>query len=1129
MANDEGKDKEYLSTDPIGAAHATYTTEPVITPGLEAIVTDSHSSISDYEKRKHGEELQEQKVESEGIPATRAITTATTVSAVTTRSTEAPPLPKKPWYKRLNPFKDSKKPPIPKERIISREYRAGFFSLLTFQWMAPLMELGYQRPLEVNDIWLVNPNRRAEPLSQKLQVSFDKRVSKGDKYPLLFALHETFLFEIWLGGAASLVAAILQVIAPFTLRFLIAFANKAYIAQVRRQAPPHIADGIGLVIAITIMQAIQSLGTNHFIYRGQIVGAQSRGVLTDVIFEKAMRISGRAKAGGRKIEEKAGKVQQSEVQEAEKTKQGFMKSVFTRSSRAKKGQKSTQEGAAGVLGDGHGWGNGRIVNLMSTDTYRVDQACGMMHMMWTSPISILLTLVVLIVNLTYSALAGFSLLVLGVPLLTEVIKGLLKRRKRINKVTDERVSLTQEILHSVRFVKFFGWESAFLDRLESIRRKEIRAIQILLAIRNAINAVSMSLPIFASMLSFITYSLSKHPLDPAPIFSSLALFNSLRMPLSLLPLVISQTTDAWASLGRMQEFLKAEEQEDAFNWDMEAKQALSMDHADFTWERTVTQDNPNAKLTPLKGQQKSKQSNIAKQEQSENDDKDDSSDVTQFEPFKLQDMNFSIGRNELIAVIGSVGSGKSSLLAALAGDMRKTSGSVSMSANRAFCPQYAWIQNASVKENILFGKDYDKRWYEAVISACSLQPDLDVLPHGDLTEIGERGITLSGGQKQRLNIARAIYFNSDIILMDDPLSAVDSHVGRHMFDEAICGLLHNKCRILATHQLHVLNRCDRIIWMQEGRIEKIDTFENLMSENEGFRKLMASTAQEEERDEEAEVEGGEIEDEKKAAKKHKVSKKGAALMQQEERAVKAVPWSVYQAYINASGSALFGPFTIFLLIISQGTNIVSSLWLSWWTSNKFGYSTGLYIGIYALFGVLQALMMYAFSVALSVLGTRSSRVLLQNAMYRVLRAPMSFFDTTPLGRITNRFSKDVDIMDNNLTDAMRMYFFTLAMITSGMSLNAPLSFSIISLANIAASFHPDHSLLPLLCHCLSALVRHVPFLSFLLQGICKRDETSRGRSSIRSLRSLRRVSPRHRKHQSLWSRGSIHQGSQRRH
>ena len=1039
MADDGVKDKEYLSTDPIGAAHATYTQEPVDTSPLEAVVTDSHASTSDFEKRSHDDEIQEKKLEVEGLEATRTVTTATTASAVTTRSTEAPPPPTKPWFKRLNPLKRSRKPAVPKERLVSREYRAGFLSLLTFQWMAPLMEVGYQRPLEPNDIWLVNPNRAAEPLSRKMQISFEKRVARGDKYPLLFALHETFFFEIWLGGFASLVSAILQVISPFTLRFLISFANKAYIAKLRSQTPPHIADGVGLVIAITVMQAIQSLGTNHFIYRGQIVGAQSRGVLTDVIFEKAMKISGRAKAGGKKIETEFEKEKSTEAHEAETKHPGTFRSMLTRFRRSRSRPNLAQDKAPGVLGDGQGWGNGRIVNLMSTDTYRVDQACGMMHMLWTSPISILVTLIVLIVNLTYSALAGFSLLVLGVPLLTEVIKGLLRRRKRINKTTDERVSLTQEILHSVRFVKFFGWESAFLDRLGAIRRKEIRAIQILLSIRNAINAVSMSLPIFASMLSFITYSLSKHPLDPAPIFSSLALFNSLRMPLSLLPLVISQVTDAWASLGRMQEFLIAEEQQDAFIWDMKAKEAVSLQDADFTWERTVTQDDPNAKIGQEKSQKKSKKSHEVSEKERQMTDggTDSTSDVSQAEPFKLQNISFSIGRKELIAVIGSVGSGKSSLLAALAGDMRKTSGSVSMSANRAFCPQYAWIQNASVKENILFGKDYDKKWYEAVISSCSLQPDLDVLPHGDLTEIGERGITLSGGQKQRLNIARAIYFNSDIILMDDPLSAVDSHVGRHMFDEAICGLLRDKCRILATHQLHVLSRCDRIIWMQEGRIEKIDTFANLMSENEGFQRLMASTTQEEEKEEEAEVEGGEIEDERKGAKKRKAAKRGAALMQQEERAVKAVPWSVYQAYINASGSVMFGPFTIFLLIISQGTNIVSSLWLSWWTSNKFGYSTGVYIGVYAVFGVLQAVMMYAFSVALSVLGTRSSRALLQNAMYRVLRAPMSFFDTTPLGRITNRFSKDVDIMDNNLTDAMRMYFFTLAMITSGKSTFSP--------------------------------------------------------------------------------------------
>ena len=596
------------------------------------------------------------------------------------------------------------------------------------------------------------------------------------------------------------------------------------------------------------------------------------------------------------------------------------------------------------------------------------------------------------------------------------------------------MSLTQEVLQAVRFVKYFGWESSFLERIEDIRKREISGIQILLAIRNAINAVSMSLPIFASMLSFITYSLSNHALDPAPIFSSLALFNSLRLPLNLLPLVMGQVIDAWASLGRIQDYMLAEEQDDGFDWDKESKSALSVKQASFTWERTITQ-NPEKAIQQTKAQlsdvkKAGKASSNATKSVDEKGGIDSASTLTAQEPFGLHGIDISFGRNELIAVIGGVGSGKSSLLAALAGDMRRTSGSVTLAATRAFCPQYAWIQNASVRDNVLFGKDYDRSWYDEVVDACALKPDLDMLPHGDLTEIGERGITISGGQKQRLNIARAIYFNSDIVLMDDPLSAVDAHVGRHIFDHAICGLLKDKCRILATHQLHVLNRCDRIVWLQEGRIESVDTFSNLMLYNEAFKELMASTAQEEMANEEAQVNEDEVKDEEKDAKKRKAAKKGAALMQQEERAVKSVSWSVYGDYVRASGTILNAPLLILLLIISQGANIVTSLWLSWWTSNKFGYSTGTYIGVYAGLGIVQALLMFAFSVTLSFLGTKASKVMLHRAMTRALRAPMQFFDTTPLGRITNRFAKDVDHMDNMLTDAIRMYFFTIAMITS---------------------------------------------------------------------------------------------------
>ncbi|KAL8730032.1 MAG: hypothetical protein Q9166_004356 [cf. Caloplaca sp. 2 TL-2023] len=1017
MADTGRQEKEY--EDPMGPANSTNTAEPVATEPLQSVVSDSDTSFDKAEKE-------------ERPYADRTLTTTTTRSSVTAEPREDDPLTKKPWYKSLNPFKSRIPPPVPKERIVSRECKAGLWSRLTWQWMAPLMHKGYQRPLELNDIWLVNPDREAGVLAQRLGASFKRRAANKDRYPLLWAIHETFHVEFWTGGLCNLMASIVQVISPFTLRYLISFATQAYVAQQMKRPPPNIGRGIGLVLAITFMQLLQSFGTNHFIYRGQMVGAQARGVLITLIFEKAMRLSGRAKAGGKALDDQK---EEKEGQELLKVKEGLLKRLINRKLSPQGGPKSTPDKAQGIAGGGGGWGNGKIVNLMSVDTYRIDQASGMFHMVWTSPIAILITLVVLLVNLSYSALAGFALLVIGIPVLTKAIKILFVRRRAINEITDQRVSLTQEVLQSVRFVKYFGWETSFLERIKQIRKREIRSIQFLLAIRNAINAVSMSLPIFASMLSFITYSLSQHPLDPAPIFSSLALFNSLRLPLNLLPLVIGQVIDAWASIGRIQEFLLAEEQADDFKWDMEGKHAVVMEKADFTWERTVTRDSDEngpqttEQVKVVKKAEKLEKAAIkAGRSSMVGEGTDSASTLTSTEPFKLHGMNFTLGRNELVAVIGSVGSGKSSLLAALAGDMRRTDGQVTMGASRAFCPQYAWIQNATVRDNIVFGKEYQRKWYNEVVDACALRPDLEMLPHQDMTEIGERGITVSGGQKQRLNIARAIYFDSDIILMDDPLSAVDAHVGRHIFDNAICGLLQDKCRILATHQLHVLNRCDRIIWMQEGKIESIDTFDNLINHHEGFQRMMASTAQEEKQDDD--ISEDEVEEDKKDAKKRKVSKRGAALMQQEERAVRSVPWKVYKEYISASGTILNGPMVIFLLICSQGANIVTSLWLSYWTSNKFGYSVGVYIGTYAALGVAQALLMFAFSVTLSVLGTTSSRVMLHDAMTRVLRAPMGFFDTTPLGRITNRFSKDVDTLDNNLTDAIRMYFFTLAMIIS---------------------------------------------------------------------------------------------------
>ncbi|KAH6672921.1 ABC multidrug transporter-like protein [Halenospora varia] len=1027
---DSSREKDYMPSDLEAAAENPDHEEPLDDDNDEKekdfIEINAHGGPSSHSSSDN-EDLEKEK----RLVMDRTKSQATDASVITRTETNAskPPEPK-PWYKNPNPLRWGKIPPVPDSRTTSREYTAGFFSMVYFQWMAPLMSVGYKRPLEQNDIWTVNPDRTAEKMTEKLKASFKKRVTRGDKYPLLWALHETFQTEFWIGGMCQFFANLLQVISPYTLRYLIQFATDAYRAQQRGQPAPHIGKGIGLVIGITFMQMCQSLGTNHFIYRGMMVGGQSRAVLIAIIFEKSMSISGRAKAGGRSLKENGEEAKQEDGN-ANKTKKGF----FGREKKPKGAKTGTANAGKGISGDGTGWANGKVVNLMSVDTYRVDQACGLFHLTWTAPIACVVTLVLLLVNLTYSALAGFALLVIGLPALTQAVKSLFKRRRKINKVTDQRVSLTQEILQAVRFVKYFGWETAFLNRLGEIRDREISAIQVLLAIRNAINAVSMSLPIFASMLAFVTYSLTDHGLAPAEVFSSLALFNSLRLPLNLLPLVIGQVTDAWSSVYRIQEYLMSEDQDDEAKFDGETENAVDMEHADFTWERTVTQDPDAVKTTgkkPTKEEAKAeKKAEKAKKSMEVSPGvltPDDGSTLAEDrEPFKLQNMNFSIGRNELVAIIGGVGSGKSSLLAALAGDMRRTKGDVTIGASRAFCPQYSWIQNATVRENILFGKEMDRAWYKKVIDACALQPDLDMLPQGDKTEIGERGITVSGGQKQRLNIARAIYFDSDLILMDDPLSAVDAHVGRHIFDNAILGLLKDKARILATHQLWVLRRCDRIIWMDEGKIQAVDTFDNLMNGHPAFQLLMETTAVEEKHEKEDNVNDDEVEDEKKAIKK---KRKGPTLMQAEERAVKSVPWSVYVDYIRASGSLLNAPIVFLFLILSQGANIATSLWLSWWTSDKFGYSKGIYIGVYGALGAAQALLLFFFALALTMMGTIASKTMLNRAITRALRAPMSFFDTTPLGRITNRFSRDVDVMDNNLTDAMRMYFLTLAMILS---------------------------------------------------------------------------------------------------
>ncbi|CAG8488090.1 12093_t:CDS:10, partial [Acaulospora colombiana] len=338
---------------------------------------------------------------------------------------------------------------------------------------------------------------------------------------------------------------------------------------------------------------------------------------------------------------------------------------------------------------------------------------------------------------------------------------------------------------------------------------------------------------------------------------------------------------------------------------------------------------------------------------------------------QLQSINLLIPRGKLVAIVGSVGSGKSSLLSALVGEMKRVHGEVIFGGSVGYCPQNAWIQNATLRMNVTFGLPFHEERYSQVIRDCCLEPDLAILPAGDMTEIGEKGINLSGGQKQRVNIARAVYFDADIVLLDDPLSA------SYLFTNCIQGALSKKTRLLVTHHLQVLTRVDYIIFMDNGKISEQGTYEQLMKDNKKFSELINEFGEVEE------SEGSEIMldlDSKRVENDFKLTGflPAKELMQKEERVTGAVENSVYLTYIRAAGGIILIPIILFLLIMMQGSNIGSMI-------------------IYCAWGISEGLFSILVALSFSFAGLVAAKNLHNKAIKRVLRAPVGFFDTTPLG------------------------------------------------------------------------------------------------------------------------------------
>ncbi|KAI0008057.1 P-loop containing nucleoside triphosphate hydrolase protein [Xylariaceae sp. FL0662B] len=863
---------------------------------------------------------------------------------------------------------------VPLKQTSCPETTAGVLSRLTFSWITPLITVGNRRRLENDDIWLVNPKRSVNILTEIFYAVLQGRIDR--EHILLLALYDTFKHDFWVSGLWRLVVSLSQVAIPVSLRFILSFVTEAYAAAKIRSAVgdeqtdvqgPSPWKGVGLVAMLIMLQLILSLSTTHFTYRSAVLGAQARGMLVAAIFEKSTIISGDAQA-------------------AVSTAQGEERHNSTQNPR----------------------NSGNDISKMSSDTALVDQAARALHLTWTTPITLVLVFGILAVYLASSAVVGICLLLVGIPGLTIAVKSSIRRQSEIRQTSNARISLTQEILRSSRFVKFNAWERPFLAKLRDLRKKEIGLLTKLLLTKDVVHVISFSLPVFAAMLSFIVFSKTGHRLTAANVFSSLTLFSTLRVPFNAWSVAAGQVAEGWAALKRLEAFFLAEEHDEDVIWDQQSHLAISLERASFSWGQA---GNPRDAANSM-------QLGIYPRTTS----------------FSLVDIDFSVYHGELLAVVGPVGSGKSSLLCALAGQMRKAKGDFVIGAevmSRALCPQNAWIQHASLKDNILFGRPMNRELYDRTIEACSLKADIQALPAGDETEIGERGINLSGGQRQRINLARAIYADTDIVLMDDPLSAVDAHVGRHIFEHAICGMMKRKTRILVTHHLHVLSRCSRVLWIDNGHVKALGTYDNLVRAEPGFRAMISvAMGAENEAILYPEINRHAATADRTQPTREKQAIGDGVLVKEESQGARA-PLHVIKSYARSSGHLLNAAIPIVILVLAQGSTTMTNVWLSFWTSNRFGtLSQNGYISIYVALAVAQATLAFLFAATVSVLGSRASRRMLDRAIAKIVGAPLSFHDSQPLGRIMNLFTHDAEAMDQRLPDSLGKFLSSIALVFS---------------------------------------------------------------------------------------------------
>ncbi|XP_051530363.1 ATP-binding cassette sub-family C member 3-like isoform X2 [Myxocyprinus asiaticus] len=899
------------------------------------------------------------------------------------------------------------------------ETTAGFLSKMTFWWFTSMAIKGYKSPLENKDLWSLNKHDSSEMVvpnllnewevekskaqseqSMKEQATYTKagtgaetnnvggspeevevllsKRKESQKPSFLWALLRAFGPYFLIGSAFKLLQDLITFINPQLLSLLIGFTKQSGVPSWWGYTLAFLMFGSSLLQTLILHQHFQYCFVTGMRLRTGIIGA---------IYRKSLVLTNEAK----------------------------------RSSTV-----------------------GEVVNLMSVDAQRFMDLTTFLNMLWSAPLQIILALFFLWKNLGPSVLAGVAVMVLLIPFNAFIAMKTRTYQVEQMKHKDDRIKLMNEILNGIKVLKLYAWEISFKEKVLQIRQKELNVLR-KTAYLSALSTMAWtSAPFLVALTTFAVYVTvdKENVLDAEKAFVSLSLFNILRFPLNMLPQVISSIVQASVSLKRIQDFLSHDEldPESVDRRNNASEYAVTVVNGKFSW---------------------------AKQDQ-----------VT------LENINVMVPQGSLLAVVGHVGCGKTSLVSALLGEMKKLEGQISIRGSVAYVPQQAWIQNDTLRDNILFGKPYLEQKYRCVLEACALTPDLEMLPGGDQTEIGEKGINLSGGQRQRVSLARALYSEADVYLLDDPLSAVDAHVAKHIFDKVVGpeGVLKDKTRILVTHGISFLPQVDNILVLVDGRVSEMGSYQDLLKQNGAFAEFLRNYSLEDiiEDDEvtvlvvdeeedfpddalsnhtdmvdnepvvnearrkfmrQMSVMSNDLENPKGKSIRHrrcstkklaeplteKKEQKVEKLIQTETAETGRVKFKVYWEYAKAVGPFL-SLFICFLYGCQSAASIGANFWLSEWTNdaqhNRTQENVQMRVGVYAALGISQGILVMFSSFTLAMGKIRAARKLHQTLLDNKFHTPQSFFDTTPIGRIINRFSKDIYVIDEVLSSTILMFLGT---------------------------------------------------------------------------------------------------------